>query len=74
MDRSFVRLKNIELAYTLPEGVLKVVGIQKMRVFVSGDNLITWANLRMDHLDPETSGSLTYPETKMTSLGLNITF
>jgi len=74
MDRSFVRLKNIELAYTLPEGVLKVVGIQKMRVFISGDNLITWANLRMDHLDPETSGSLTYPETKMTSLGLNITF
>jgi TonB-linked SusC/RagA family outer membrane protein len=74
MDRSFLRLKNIELAYTLPTGTLKMLGIQKMRIFVSGDNLFTWANLRMKHLDPETSGSLTYQETKMSNIGVNITF
>ena len=74
MDRSFVRLKNLELAYTLPERTLRMLGIHKMRLFISGDNLFTWANLRMAHLDPETSGSLTYQETKMKNIGVNITF
>ena len=74
MDRSFLRLKNVELAYTLPAGALKFVGIQNMRVFISGDNIITWDKLKMDHLDPETTGSLVYPETKMSSIGVNITF
>jgi len=74
MDRSFVRLKNLELAYTLPEGALKMLGVHKMRLFISGDNLFTWANLRMAHLDPETSGSLTYQQTKMKNIGVNITF
>lgn len=74
MDRSFLRLKNIELSYTLPENALNVFGVNKMRIYVSGDNLFTWAHLRMDHLDPETSGSLTYQETKMLNLGVNVTF
>jgi hypothetical protein len=74
MDRSFIRLKNMELAYTLPKGSLRMVGVEQLRIFVSGDNIFTWDNLKMDHLDPETTGSLVYPETKMTSIGLNITF
>lgn len=74
MDRSFLRLKNVEVAYTLPPNALKVVGVSKMRIFVSGDNLFTWENLRMDHLDPETSGSLTYQQTKMLNVGVNVTF
>ena len=74
MDRSFLRLKNMELSYTLPEKSLKMFGVQKMRVYISGDNIFTWDKLLMDHLDPETTGSLVYPETKMTSLGVNITF
>ena len=74
MDRSFVRLKNLELAYTLPEKALRMLGIHKMRLFISGDNLFTWSNLRMAHLDPETSGSLTYQQTKMKNIGVNITF
>jgi hypothetical protein len=51
-----------------------MVGVEQLRIFVSGDNIFTWDNLKMDHLDPETTGSLVYPETKMTSIGLNITF
>ena len=74
MNRSFLRLKNVELSYTLPEGALKVVGIQNMRVFVSGDNIITWDKLRMDHLDPEVNDPIGYPVTKMMSMGVNITF
>lgn len=74
MDRSFIRLKNIELSYTLPAGALKMLGVQKMRVYVSGQNLYTWDNLEMGHLDPENNDSLGYPVTRMANLGLNVTF
>ena len=74
MDRSFIRLKNIELAYTLPANLLKSMGISKCRVFVSADNVATWDKLKLQHLDPENDGSIQYPVTKMTNFGVNITF
>ncbi len=75
MDRSFTRLKNIELGYTLPENrLMSSLGISNLRVYVSGQNLLTWENLPMDHLDPENSDSIGYPVTKMQNFGLDITF
>ena len=74
MDRSFLRLKNIELGYTLPKGTLSKLGISNLRVFVSGQNLFTWDNLEMDHLDPENDDTIGYPVTKMKNFGLDITF
>ncbi len=74
MNRSFVRLKNIEMAYTLPDRALKAVGVQKMRIFVSGQNLFTWDHLRLNHLDPENNNSIGYPVTKMVNFGLNVSF
>ncbi len=74
MNRSFVRLKNIELAYSLPDGALKVIGINKTRIFVSGQSLFTWDKLRMNHLDPEQDNSIGYPITKMVNFGLNVSF
>ncbi|NIJ51482.1 TonB-dependent receptor [Dyadobacter arcticus] len=74
MDRSFTRLKNIVLGYTLPTGSLKMLGISKLRVYVSAQNFFTWDNLEMSHLDPENDDSLGYPVTKMANFGLNLTF
>jgi len=74
MDRSFIRLKNIELAYTLPAGLLNKLGVGDIRLYISAQNLITWDKLRMDHLDPENDDSLGYPVTRMTNFGVNITF
>ncbi|MCK9641181.1 MAG: TonB-dependent receptor [Prolixibacteraceae bacterium] len=74
MDRSFIRLKNIELVYTLPKGALKVLGVQSLRVFVSAQNLFTWDNLRMGHLDPENNDPVGYPQTRMINFGTSITF
>jgi len=74
MDRSFTRLKNIELGYTLPESGLKTLGINKLRIYVSGQNLFTWDHLRMGHLDPENDNPIGYPVTRMMNLGANITF
>ncbi|WP_354334740.1 TonB-dependent receptor [Pedobacter sp. CG_S7] len=74
MDRSFIRLKNIELAYSLPQNILKKLGVQRLRVYVSGQNLYTWDNLKMGHLDPENNDAIGYPVTKTANFGLNVTF
>jgi hypothetical protein len=74
MDRSFLRLKNIELAYTLPPDLFKVLGLRTMRFYVGGQNLFTWDKLRMGHLDPENNDALGYPVTRMMNFGFNATF
>lgn len=73
-NRSFLRLKNIELGYTLPEKYLSKVGVKSLRIYVSGQNLFVWDNLRVTHLDPEQNNSYGYPITKNVSLGVNINF
>jgi TonB-linked SusC/RagA family outer membrane protein len=74
MDRSFIRLKNIELAYNFSPLLLKSMRVQGIRAYISAYNFFTWDKLRMDHLDPENNGSLDYPVTKSLNCGLNITF
>ncbi|RZL10954.1 MAG: SusC/RagA family TonB-linked outer membrane protein, partial [Hymenobacter sp.] len=53
-DVSFVRLKNVELGYTLPRTLLSKVGVQTLRFYVNGYNLLTFDSLKKDGLpDPE---------------------
>ncbi|WP_300602443.1 TonB-dependent receptor [Niabella sp.] len=74
MDRSFIRLKNIELAYTLPPDLLKRLTVKSMRVYVSAYNYFTWDKLRMYHQDPEVPDALLYPVTRTLNFGASITF
>ncbi len=75
MDRDFIRLKNFEIGYTLPENSLKKVGVSSMRVFVNGQNVLTWSpKFRANHLDPENDDSIGYPQTTVFSFGTNIKF
>lgn len=74
MNRSFLRLKNVELGYTLPNKLLSKAGVKGLRVYVSGQNLFVWDGLVITHLDPETNSGLAYPITKNVSLGVNINF
>jgi len=70
---AFVRLKNIELSYTLPARWSGKAGMSNCRLYVNADNLITW-----DHLngltDPESNGSNRYPIMKTMNFGVNIKF
>lgn len=70
---SFLRLKNIELSYSLPEKWIKHVYMSQCRFFVNANNLVTW-----DHLDgltdPESNGSNRYPICKTVNFGVNIQF
>ncbi len=70
---AFVRLKNIELSYTLPEKWSKVVGMSDCRLYVNANNLMTWDHLD-DLVDPESNGSNRYPIMKTVNFGVNIKF
>ncbi len=74
MDRSFIRLKNVELAYTFNQKFLSHLGIKHLRAYISGQNLVTWDKLKMTHHDPEYNDAIGYPITKMYSFGCNIRF
>jgi TonB-linked SusC/RagA family outer membrane protein len=67
-----LRLRNVELGYTLPAKSLERFRIQNMRIFVSGLNLIRWDDLVVD-VDPETL-SEGYPVMKTYSAGLRLNF
>ncbi len=54
-SRDYVRLKNLELSYNLPVGVIKRVGLGSARVFVNGQNLVTFDALKI--YDPESATS-----------------
>lgn len=72
---SFVRLKNIELGYTVPASALRRIGIQGARVYVNGYNLLTFDKLKKDGLqDPEEVNpqGWQFPQTKSVNFGINI--
>jgi hypothetical protein len=77
-DASYVRLKNVEIGYTLSGKLLKKIGISSARVYINGTNLITWDNLFPGE-DPEiptyNDGDYEpYPIVRTMNMGLNINF
>jgi TonB-linked SusC/RagA family outer membrane protein len=73
-NRSFLRMKNVEIGYTLPKNALKFMGVTSLRVYVGGQNLLLWDKLRATHIDPEQDNSYGYPITRNFSVGCNINF
>jgi hypothetical protein len=74
MDASFVRLKTLELSYTLPKDLLSRVKISSMRVFLNGTNLFTIDKLKW--YDPEGDRLIGdfYPQNKVYNLGIRVSF
>jgi len=78
---SFVRLKSLQLGYTIPKQLLTAAGISNLNVYLSGQNLLTWSKYK--GFDPEvTSGSNiqigtdsgVYPASRSLTVGLSLTF
>lgn len=71
-----IRLKNLSFGVTLPKHWSQKVGLSKIRFFMSGSNLLTWA--KNDIYDPETpvNGSVAYetPQLKTMTFGIDLTF
>ena len=74
-DASYMRLKNIQLGYTFPEKWMKKARIDKLRIYLSADNLFTVSKYFYAY-DPETPVSKGgyYPQVKTFVIGLNLNF
>ena len=72
-DAGFLRLKSVEIGYTFPQKVLKKLGMNNLRLYCSGTNLLCWSKFKM--WDPELAGSgLNYPLQRVFNVGLNLGF
>lgn len=73
-DGSYVRLKNVEIGYTLASRWSSRIGAKGIRVYANGLNLITWDRLPVKDFDPEMTSIFTYPLTRLYNFGVNFTF
>lgn len=79
-DGSYIRLKNIQIGYTLPKELTRKVFVSSLRIFAAADNLLTFT--KYHGFDPEISSGGTslgidrgvYPQAKTYTLGLNLNF
>ena len=75
LDASFVKVRNIQLGYTLPKNLLKPVGLSALRLYLSLDNPISFDKYRKgwDPENTQTDGSY-YPTLSTYTLGLTLNF
>ena len=73
-DASYLRIKNIELAYSFSNKILEKLSMKSLRVYLNGQNLVTWT--QMPYFDPEipSSNGSVYPMMRVLNFGLNIQF
>jgi TonB-linked SusC/RagA family outer membrane protein len=75
-DGTYLRLKTLQLGYNIPKPLLQKAKLEGLRIYVSGQNLFTWVKDDLMTFDPEAyedRGSF-YPQAKVYSLGLKLTF
>lgn len=76
IDASYLRIKNIQLGYTIPTTVVNKVGLDRLRVYFSGNNLFTFSNYYKGY-DPDqrlSPDARFYPVTAVYTFGLNLGF
>jgi len=79
-SNAYIRLKNIEIGYTLPKTIIKFLTIQNMRIYYSGQNIFTYAPDLEDLMDPEMGADgvntrgWVVPQQKVHSIGLSVIF
>ncbi|MFT3947614.1 MAG: TonB-dependent receptor [Agriterribacter sp.] len=80
-DASYIRLKNLEIGYSLPDNLIRRTGLNpsntRFRIFANVQNALTWTKMRFG-FDPEkpstTVNSLQYPQVRIYSCGVNVKF
>lgn len=76
-DASYIRLKNLQIGYTIPSRISQKAGIQSLRIYFSGENL--WTGTKLTSIfDPELLGKgysgNAYPLSRTLSMGINLNF
>ena len=73
-NAAYIRLKNLQIGYTLPKAWVNKAGLERVRVFFSSDNLWTGTSISKN-FDPEAlyQNGMTYPLSRTLSCGINVT-
>tara|TARA_R110001583_G_scaffold44521_1_gene141176 strand:+ start:6076 stop:9189 length:3114 start_codon:yes stop_codon:yes gene_type:complete len=77
-DGDFLRLKTVQIGYTLPSEIMSKIGAQKLRFYITGENLVTLT--KYTGYDPEIGGNILgidrgyYPQARSFMLGVNLQF
>jgi TonB-linked SusC/RagA family outer membrane protein len=72
-DKSYVRLKNVEIGYTLPKSITQAISADKIRFILSGQNLFTWDHMKSKDFGPE-GGYTTVPVYRVYNVGISLIF
>jgi len=75
-NSSYLRLKNLQFGYNIPSNLLRILQVNRARIYISGENLLTFSKFPKD-FDPEmsnASAAYTYPQVSFYTFGLDITF
>ena len=78
LNASYLRIKNITIGYTLPQEWTRKFRLNRVRLYVSADNLFEWSGVK-PFFDPESitdtsTFGYVYPFSRQYSFGLNVTF
>lgn len=76
-NAAYIRLKNLQLGYTIPASITKKIRVEKFRIYISGENI--WTKTKLSSIfDPETIdggwGGNVYPLSKVYSVGVSVNF
>lgn len=72
-NASYIRLRNAEVGYTFPTQISHRIGIEQLRLFVNGMNLITWDDVKV--IDPESNDGIgSYPLQRSINFGIHVNF
>ncbi|MDY9919247.1 MAG: TonB-dependent receptor [Proteiniphilum sp.] len=77
LNGSYLRLKNIRLSYDIPRNLCERINVNGINVYISATNLLTFSELNKYDIDPEMEGrgqESSFPQTSVTTFGLNINF
>jgi len=69
---SYIRLKTLEIGYTIPKKIINKIHFNNVRIFLTGSNLLTWSNFKLWDPELEDPRGEKYPLTKSLTLGMTI--
>jgi TonB-linked SusC/RagA family outer membrane protein len=73
-DASFMRIKNVTIGYTLPKTLTQKWNLNRLRLYLSGENLYTFHHIEVPGNDPEKFDHAIYPFQRTISMGINLSF
>lgn len=73
-NTDYIRLKTVEIGYSISERLRKRAGLEELRFYVSGQNLLTFDKVKIFDPESPTGSGQFYPQTRIFNAGLNVTF